>query len=293
MELGKLGVWTFSDDLDHESAAKFVQRVEKLGYGAIWIPDALGFDPFVRAAFLLERCDRLILATGIANIYARDPMAMKAAQTALFVQFQGRFLLGLGVSHAPFVEGVRGHAYRRPVATMRGYLDAMEKAPYSGPDPLEEPPIVLGALRTRMLGLAAERTRGAHPYLTTPEHTRRAREIMGPEAWLCPEVKVLLESDPEKARRLGREACSGNLAFPNYQKNLDWLGYTSADLEAGGSDRLIDDLVVWGDEAALHAGVKAHLDAGASHVCVHTVNPDGSRVPHLPTLEALAPSASA
>jgi len=290
MEIGELGVWTFTDDLDDAGARRLGERLEELGYGAVWIPEALGFDPFVRAAYLLERSDRLVVATGIANIYARDPMAMKAAQYALSVQFGGRFLLGLGVSHAPFVEGVRGHEYKKPVAAMRAYLDALETATYAGPDPEENPPIVLGALRERMLGLAAERTRGAHPYLTTPEHTRRAREIMGPEAWLCPEVKVLLEQDSDQARRLGREACSLNLSFPNYQKNLLWLGYEAADLEGGGSDRLIDDLVVWGDEDTLQAGVKAHLDAGASHVCVHTLGPDGTRALHLPALEALSPS---
>ncbi|MBW2423853.1 MAG: TIGR03620 family F420-dependent LLM class oxidoreductase [Deltaproteobacteria bacterium] len=290
MDIGRYGVWTFSDDLGPAEATDFVRRIEALGYGAMWIPEALGLDPFVRAAYLLERCERLVLATGIANIYARDPMATKAAQHTLCVHFDGRFLLGLGVSHAPFVEDVRGHTYRKPIETMRTYLDAMQNATYAGPEPPEEPPIVLGALRPRMLTLAAEQTRGAHPYLTTAEHTRRARELMGDEAWLCPEVKVLLERDPEKARRLGREACSVNLSLPNYQKTLLWLGYTEADLEGGGSDRLIDDLVAWGDEAALQARLEAHLDAGASHVCVHTVNPDGSRAPHLPVLEALAPA---
>jgi len=292
MDIGRLGVWTFTDLLSRDEAAHFVKRIEALGYGALWIPEAVGFDPFVRAAFLLERSERIVLATGIANIYARDPMAMKGAQYALFSQYDGRFLLGLGVSHAPFVETMRGHRYEKPIETMRGYLEAMEKAVYAGP-PLEEaPPIVLGALRPRMLALAAERTRGAHPYLTTVEHTRRARALLGPSAWLCPEVKVLLESDPAKARRLGREACRVNLSLPNYQACLRWLGYADSDLPDGASDALIDDLVAWGDVAALRARIDAHLEAGASHVCVHPIHPDGGHAPDLEVLEALAPSAA-
>lgn len=288
MKLSKLGLWAFTDDLDDPQARRVLAAVEELGYGALWIPEALGFDPFVRAAYLLERSSKLVVATGIANIYARDAMAMKAAQYALFEQFDGRFLLGLGVSHAPFIEAVRGHEYGRPIKAMRGYLDALAAATYTGPVPSEEPPIVLGALRERMLALAAERTKGAHPYLTTPAHTRRARNIMGPAAWLCPEVKVILETDPREARRIAREACKMNLSFPNYQRNLLWLGYDERDLADGGSDRLLDDLVIWGDEATLCAGIEAHFDAGATHVAVHPLSPDSGRAIHMPTLEAVA-----
>jgi probable F420-dependent oxidoreductase len=289
MEIGRLGVWSFTDLMDASAAAEFVQRIEALGYGALWIPEAVGMDPFVRAAFLLERCENLVVATGIANIYARDPMAMKGAQYALASQYDGRFLLGLGVSHAPFVEDMRGHHYDKPVATMRRYLEAMEKAMYAAPPPAEPPPIVIGALREKMLTLSREMTQGAHPYLTTVEHTRRAREILGPDAWLCPEVKLMLESDPEKARKAGRQACSVNLSLPNYQHNLRWLGWDDADILDGGSDRLIDELVGWGDEQRLREHVDAHLDAGASHVAIHTVPQDGGQAVDMAVLEVLAP----
>ncbi|MEZ4217453.1 MAG: TIGR03620 family F420-dependent LLM class oxidoreductase [Myxococcota bacterium] len=289
MEIGRLGVWTFTDLLDRADATRFVRRIEELGYGALWIPEAVGFDPFVRAAFLLERSERLVVATGIANVYARDAMAMKGAQHALASQYDGRFLLGLGVSHAPFVEGMRGHRYGRPVATMRAYLDAMEAAVYGGPPLAKPPPVVLGALRPRMLELARDRTRGAHPYLTTVEHTRRARALLGPDAWLCPEVKVLLERDPAKARKLALEACRVNLSLPNYRACLRWLGYDDEGLPDGASARLLDDLVAWGDAEALRARIDAHLEAGASHVCVHPIHPDGGHAPHLEVLEALAP----
>jgi probable F420-dependent oxidoreductase len=290
LEIGRLGVWSFTDAMGNDEAIAFVRRIEELGYGALWIPEAVGFDPFVRAGFLLAHTERLVLATGIANIYARDPMAMKGAQNALAVQSGGRFLLGLGVSHAPFVSDLRGHAYGKPVTTMRAYLEGMESATYAGPPPPEAPPIVIGALREKMLRLSAEKTRGAHPYLTTPGHTERAREILGPDAWLCPEVKVLLETDADKARALSREACKVNISLPNYQRNLAWLGYDEADWKDGGSDRLIDDLVGWGDEAAIRAKVEAHLDAGASHVAVHTISADGFQGVDMRALELLAPA---
>ena len=289
VDIGRFGVWSFTDLLDAKAATDFVRRIEALGYGALWIPEAVGFDPFVRASFLLDRSERLVLATGIANVYARDPMAMKGAQYALAVQSEGRFVLGVGVSHAPFVEGVRGHTYGKPVSTMRRYLEALAAAPYAGPEPAEAPPVVVGALRERMLRLAAEQTRGAHPYLTTVEHTRRAREILGPEAWLCPEVKVLRERDAKRARQRGREACAVNLSLPNYQYNLRWLGYDDSDLVDGGSDRLIDDLVAWGEDTTLRERVDAHLAAGASHVCLQPVAPDGRREPDIEVLELLAP----
>ena len=288
MDIGRLGVWSFTDFYDRKQAADFVRKIESLGYGALWIPEAVAYDPFVRASLLLELSERLVLATGIANIYARDPMAMKSAQYALDAQSGGRFLLGLGVSHAPFVEDMRGHEYGKPVATMRRYLEAMEAATFVGPEPAEPPPIVIGALREKMLGLARDMTRGAHPYLTTVEHTRRAREILGPDAWLCPEVKVLACRDAARARQLGREACSVNLSLPNYQHNLRWLGYDDADLADGGSDALIDDLVAWGDAPVLRERVDAHLAAGASHVAVHTVHPDGGQEPDIEVLEAIA-----
>jgi probable F420-dependent oxidoreductase len=293
MQLGPLGVWTFLDALDARASSEFAQRVEALGYAALWMPEVVGRDPFTLIGFLCARTSRLVLATGIANIYARDAIAMRAAHRALAELSDGRFLLGLGVSHAPFVTGVRGHEYGRPVATLRAYLEAMEKAPYLGVAPREEAPIVLAALRPRMLELARERARGAHPYLVPPEHTERARRILGPGSWLCPEQKILLETDAAKARGLARAALKIYLGLPNYQNNLRWLGYGEADFAGGGSDRLVDAIVAWGDEAALRRRIQAHRDAGADHVCIQPLRPDGRPGPHLEVLELLAPSQGA
>ena len=292
MELGSRGVWFFTDRLTAPAAAAFARRVEELGYAALWLPEAIGRDPFAHSAWLLANTERLVLATGIANIYARDPNAMAAAQKTLSEQSGDRFLLGLGVSHAPMVEGLRGHSYGKPVATMRDYLTRMDAAPYGAVEAEARPPRVIAALGPRMLELARETCTGAHPYLVPPEHTARAREILGPDAWLCTEQKVLLDSDPSRARATARQAAALYLGLPNYRNNLKRLGYGEPEFENGGSDRLIDAIVAWGDEKALETRVQAHLDAGASHVCVQPLDPQGRPVPDERALAALAPAAS-
>jgi probable F420-dependent oxidoreductase len=289
MELGPTGVWCFMDGLPAGPAADLARRVESLGYDALWIPEAVGRHPFAHAAWLLANTQRLIVATGIANLYARDAHASAAARNTLAEQSSGRFLLGLGVSHAPFVEGVRGHRYEKPVATMRTYLEAMDKAPYAAIPPAETPPTVIAALGPRMLKLAAERTRGAHPYLVPPEHTAQAREILGPGPWLCTEQKVLLETNASRAREVARKAAAIYLNLPNYRNNLKRLGYTDADLDGGGSDRLIDAVVAWGDEKTIADRIQAHRDAGASHVCIQPLHPEGKPLPDERILEVLAP----
>jgi probable F420-dependent oxidoreductase len=289
MELGPTGVWCFMDGLPAGPAADLARRVESLGYDALWIPEAVGRHPFAHAAWLLANTQRLIVATGIANLYARDAHASAAARNTLAEQSSGRFLLGLGVSHAPFVEGVRGHRYEKPVATMRTYLEAMDKAPYAAVPPAETPPTVIAALGPRMLKLAAERTRGAHPYLVPPEHTAQAREILGPGPWLCTEQKVLLETNASRAREVARKAAAIYLNLPNYRNNLKRLGYTDADLDGGGSDRLIDAVVAWGDEKTIADRIQAHRDAGASHVCIQPLHPEGKPLPDERILEVLAP----
>jgi len=292
MQLGRLGVWTWLDALPAAEAAAFARQVEAWGYSALWVPEAIGRDPFGLLGFLAASTSRLVLATGIANLYARDPIATRAAQLTLAELSGGRFLLGLGVSHAPMVQGLRGHVYGKPVATMRAYLEAMEKAPWAGPKPPEAPPIVLGALRPHMLALAAERAQGAHPYNVTPEHTARARKILGPRAWLCPEQMVLLERNPSDARRLARQNLAIYLGLENYQQNLRWLGFGDDDFANGGSDRLVDAIVAWGDEKAIAARIRAHHDAGADHVCIQAFRPDGTPGPDRRLLEALAPGGS-
>jgi probable F420-dependent oxidoreductase len=264
-----------------------VRRVEALGYSALWLPEAIGRDPFALISHLAARTERLVFATGIANIYARDPVTMNALRHTLAELTGGRFVLGLGVSHPHLVTGVRGHAYGRPVATMRAYLDAMDKALFRAAQTAEKAPVVLAALRERMLRLAGERTRGAHPYFVPPEHTARARAILGPGPWLAPEQMVLLETDPARARAVAREYMKIYLGLPNYQNNLRWLGYSDADFAGGGSDRVVDAIVAWGDERALRRRIQEHFDAGASHVCIQPLRADGAPGPDLDLLERL------
>jgi probable F420-dependent oxidoreductase len=289
-EIGRLGVWTPLDANRPEESVEFAQQLETWGYSTLWIPEAVGIDPFCTLSYLAARTEKLVLATGIANIYARDPMTLKAIHMTLSALAPRRFVLGIGVSHTHLVTGVRGHEYKKPVPAMRDYLDAMQKALYLAREPEEQAPIVLAALRPLMLKLAATRARGAHPYLVTPEHTRRARKIVGPDAWLCPEQKVLLETDADKARETARAALKVYLRAPNYQNNLRDLGFEDSDWSGGAaSDRLVDALVAWGDEGALRDRVRAHHDAGATHVCIQPLRADGGIGADLAALEALAP----
>jgi len=290
MQLGRLGVWTFLDLMSAADSAAFAQRIEALGYSALWTPEAIGRDPFTFLGYLAARTDKMILATGIANIYARDAMTMRASQHTLAELSGGRFLLGLGVSHSHLVSGVRGHEYRKPVAAMREYLEAMQGALYRGPEASDAPPTVLAALRPAMLQVAREQAQGAHPYLTTPEHAKRAREALGPGRWLAPEQKVLLETNATNARAVARATLQIYLGLPNYQNNLKWLGFTDDDIANGGSDRLVDALVAWGDEESLVARIRAHYDAGADHVCIQPLRADGVPGPCVRLLEALAPA---
>jgi probable F420-dependent oxidoreductase len=292
METGKLGVWYFLDGLPAPAAADAAKRIESLGYGTLWIPETVGRHPFVHASWLLANTEKLNVATGIANIYHREPGVTLAAQNALNEQSGGRFLLGLGVSHKPLVEGVRGLAYGPPVATMRKYLAGMASAPYQGIPPTETPTTVIAALGPKMLELAREATDGAHPYFVSPDHTAMAREILGPDKLLCVEQKIVLETDPAKARDLARPVASIYTGLPNYRNNWLRMGLTEADFENGGSDRFIDATFAWGDLKAIQARVQAHFDAGATHVCVQPVNPNGQFGDlHWEALEALAETA--
>jgi len=290
-EIGRLGVWAALDGLSAPEAAAFAQRVEAWGYSALWTPEAVGRDPFSLIGYLAARTESLVLATGIANIYARDPMTMKSIHKTLAELAPGRFVLGIGVSHEHLVKRVRGHDYTKPLSTMRAYLDAMEAALYMGSEPGEEAPIVLAALRDKMLGLAASRVRGAHPYLVPPAHTARARKVMGPDAWLCPEQMVLLETDPVRAREIGRANLQVYIRLPNYQNNLKQFGFTDADFADGGSDRFVDEMIAWGDVESIRARIQAHWDAGANHVCIQAFRSDGRPTPDETLLEALAPNA--
>ncbi|MCH2170329.1 TIGR03620 family F420-dependent LLM class oxidoreductase [Myxococcota bacterium] len=292
MNLDAPGVWFYPDGLTAPQTAEFAQRIEALGYSTLWLPEAGGRDPFVLASWVLANTERLVVATGIANIYARDPMAMRAAQYALAEQSGGRFLLGIGVSHAPLVEDVRGHVYGKPIASMRAYLERLAAAPYGAPIPEPTPPTLLAALGPRMLELARDAAAGAHPYLVPPEHTERARAILGPDRLLCTEQKVVYESEASKARAIARNspAISFGLTLPNYRRNLMRLGYDDTDFSGEMSDRLIDAVVAWGNDQALAQRVRDHYDAGADHVCIHPLHPDNESVPDWRILEALAPT---
>ena len=280
MTLGPIGIWT--NTLDAQPALKAqdaAQKLERMGYAAIWFPESIRREALSNAGLLLAVTSRIVVATGIASIYARDAMTMAAGQKTLAEAYPGRFLLGLGVSHQPNVEQVRGHIYGKPVATMRTYLEAMSKAPYESVEPPEKPQTVLAALGPNMLKLAAELTSGAHPYFVPVEHTRRAREALGPKAILAPEQAVVLETDADRARAIARGHTQHYLRLPNYVNNLRRLGYTEEDVTGGGSDRLVDDIVAWGDLDLVTSRIRAHLEAGADHVCVQVIAEDQRALP--------------
>ncbi len=273
---GRVGVWTFVlDRLAIGRAREVAAELEDLGYGAIWVPEALGRDALVNATLLLGGTRACVVATGIASIYARTPAAMAAGWRTVSEAYPGRFLLGLGVSHEPMVEGIHHQTYGPPVATMRGYLDAMDATASFAAEPAEPPERLLAALGPRMLALAGSASRGAHPYLVPPEHTARARAILGPGPLLAPEQMAVLDTDADRARAVARASLRIYLpGLPNYVNNLRRLGFTDDDLAPPLSDRLVDAVVVWGDEDAIRARVRAHHDAGADHVCVQVLPGD-------------------
>jgi probable F420-dependent oxidoreductase len=228
---------------------------------------------------LLSATEHLVIATGIASLYARSAMTMAAGWKTLTEAFPERFLLGVGVSHAPAVEGFHAQSYDKPYSTMVTYLDAMDRALYFAAAPTNAPRRVLAALGPKMLQLSAQRAMGAHPYFTTPEHTAIARAALGADSLLAPEQMVVLETDPATARATARGAMAMYLGLPNYTNNLLRLGFSEDDIANGGSDRLVDAIVVWGDVEAVRARVAAHHDAGADHVCIQVLPADGTSMP--------------
>lgn len=279
-ELGRVGIWTSTlDFIPSVEAQAVAARLEELAYPTLWIPETIGRDPFVTATLLLSATSKLKVATGIANIYARDAVSMANLQRTMEEAFPGRFLLGIGVSHQHLVDGVRHHDYSKPYSRMVGYLDEMDRAIFHGVGPRERPPTVVAALGPKMLRLAGERANGAHPYFVPVEHTAQAREILGPGALLCPEQMVVLDTNRARALEIARKAVSGYLRAPNYLNNLRRLGFTDDDFAGGGSVRLIDAIVSCGDAEIARRRVRAHLDAGADHVSVQVLGPDLTAVP--------------
>jgi probable F420-dependent oxidoreductase len=286
--LSTTGVWYPTDAMSAGEAAETAGRIEALGYSTLWLPDTVGRDPFAHIAWLGSQTETLQFATGIANIFHRHPGAMKQAADTLAEQTGGRFVLGLGVSHQPMVEGLRKLDYSRPLTQMREYLAAMDSSLYLAEQPAEPPLRLLAALGPKMLELSATAADGAHPYWTTPEHTAMAREIIGPDALLCVEQKIVLSTDAEAARAAANAALSLYATLPNYRNNWLRLGFTDDEIEQR-SPRFVDQVVVWGDEDRVRAGVAAHYDAGADHVCIQPLSVDGPRTLDWHALETLAP----
>lgn len=283
IDIGTFGLWTPLLDLQPTTRVReVVGELDEMGWGCLWRPESTGRDPLISATLWLDACPRMAVATGIAQTYARHPLTTMAASRTLEEAFPGRFLLGLGVSHAPMVEGVRGLDYSKPLSDMSAYLDAMDAAPFTGlaadPEHSGRPPRILAALGPKMLALSAEKADGAHPYFTTPEHTAQARDIIGPDKFLAPEHMVVLDTDAERARKIARANMARYLQLPNYTKNLIRLGFTEADI-ADVSDRLVDAIVLWGDVEQIVPRIREHLDAGADHVCIQALVDDPNTLP--------------
>ncbi len=274
--IGRVGAWSFAlERLPAARARDFTREVESLGYGALWIPESLGSkEIFSHAALLLAAGGTITIASGIASIWARDAVAMANGARTLLEAYPGRFLLGLGASHAPVVER-RGARYARPLSYMREYLGAMDKAPYVGPnrdDP--RPARVLAALGPKMLRLSATSAEGAHPYFVPVEHTPVARKEIGEGPVLAVEQAAVLLTDPAAARKAARGHMKRYLELDNYANNLRRLGWNDADIANGGSDAIVDAIVAWGEPERVAERVRAHLDAGADHVCLQMLGPD-------------------
>ncbi|MEV0236197.1 TIGR03620 family F420-dependent LLM class oxidoreductase [Nonomuraea sp. NPDC050786] len=275
MDIGRVGVWhPMISKAPAEEARRAAARVEELGYGSLWVNEGVGSkEPLATSALLLAATERLPVGTGIANLWARDATAMEAGRVALADAFPDRFLLGIGVSHGALVAG-RGHDYAKPLTAMRSYLAAMDEAGQTLPTPASPAPRLLAALRPKMLELSRDQADGAHTYFVPPEHTSQARQILGPDRLLIPEQAVVLESDPARAREIARAHLAFYLKLPNYLNNLRTLGFTDDDFADGGSNRLADTIVAWGDAGAIAKRVQAHLDAGADHVAIQPLSPD-------------------
>lgn len=279
MNLGRIGLWAADFDLQPMAKSQeAIAQVEEMGYGAVWVPEAVIREPFASTALLLSATKKMVLATGIASLHARTAQTMQAGWKTLTEAFPDRFLLGIGVSHAPMVQGVHKGTYDKPYSTMVEYLDAMDKGIFFGAAPTTAPQRVLAALGPKMLKLAAERGAGAHPYFTPVEHTAFARETMGAGALLAPELAVVLETDATKAREIARRYMTTYTRLPNYANNLKRFGFSDDEI-TNQEDRLVDAIVAWGSIDTVVAAVKNHLDAGADHVCIQVLTDTPGTLP--------------
>jgi probable F420-dependent oxidoreductase len=289
MRLDGVGLWTAQFDFQPSEVVRdTVQELEELGYGSLWIGENIGREPFSQSGLLLAATNHITVATAVANIWARDPLAMTAAQQTLSEAHPGRFVLGIGVSHPQLVNDTRGLRYQHPLQTTRDYLTAMDEqtAAYRAVR-AGSTTRMLAALGPAMLRLAAAHTDGAHTYLVPPEHTATARRILSPGKLLVPEQAVVLERDRSRAREIGRRHLRRYLSLPNYTRNLRRLGFTDDDLSRNGSDRLVDALIAWGDENAIAERLNQHRQAGADHICLQVLDADFRGLP-LPQWRRLA-----
>ena len=272
MKLGRLGAWYSTDKLGGpRQIREFAGTVERLGYDVLWYPESRGYESFSVAGFMLSCTTNLKIGSSIASIYARDAFTARRGMLTLNDLYGDRFILGLGVSHRPMVEGLRGHVYEKPIPAMRSYLNGITERESGS----ESWPICVAALGPLMLKLSGEMTQGAIPYNTNPRHTAEAAKILGPNKWLAIEQKVTLETDPAKARALGRKELLRYMTLDNYRNNFLRIGFIEADLANGGSDAFIDQMVLWGSPDKVKEGLRAHFAAGATHVAIQPVHHDG------------------
>jgi probable F420-dependent oxidoreductase len=272
MKISGTGIWNIGLRYgDPVEATNAVAELEQLGYSAVWIPDA-GGDVFGAVDRLLSATEKITVATGVLNLWMHTAEETAAAHAQLRDHHGDRFLVGVGCSHAPTVNSQLGEGqYGQPLRAMASFLDGLDEAE----TPLSPDDRVLAALGPRMLDIAGRRSAGTHPYNVTPEHTALARQMLGASKLVLPEQAVVHSRDPAVARRLGRQHLTHYLQLPNYTNNLLRLGFTEADFAEGGSDRLVDALVAWGDDQVIAARIRDHRDAGADHVCVQVLSDEG------------------
>jgi probable F420-dependent oxidoreductase len=288
MEIPKLGVLGFFDTLQGKDVGPFAHMVEKLGYGALWVPEIMGREIFSLSSYVLSQTKRLTVGTGVAIAYTYEPIAAMGAARTLNELFDDRFILGLGVSNKTY-NARRGINYEKPVAFMRDYIAKMKAAPYNAPKPQQEPPIVLAAMMPKMLQLAAQDTRGTLTYFTTTEQVAGYRKALGPQPWLGAVQLMMLETDAGKARAAARRYMQIYMAIEHYLYRLRALGFNEVDFTGGGSDRLVDAIVAWGSEKQLRAHIDEQYRAGANHVCIIPLRSDGRAGADDVALRALAP----
>jgi len=289
MDISKLGILGFLDALSGVETVQFARRVERLGYSALWVPEIMGREIFSLSTHLLSQTENLVVGTGVAIAFSYEPIVVASVSKTLGEFFPDRFLLGLGVSNAS-ANARRGVAYEKPLGFMRDYLAKMKAAPYNAPAPQHEPPVVIAAMMPKMLQLAASETRGTLTYFTTTEQIARTREALGPNPWLCAVQAVILETDPTKARSMARRYMKTYLAIDHYVYRLKRLGYNDEDFANGGSDRLVDAIVAWGNEEKIQLHIAKQLTAGATHVSILPLHPEGRMQPDERAIEALAPA---